>query len=94
LDNRAGEFDSRDPQASSMTAQKKTDIHAISQYDKGLYRLIFTRRLNTNDKNDVPFSTGKRIPFFVFAYDGQHNEKGIRGAISSSRYILLETPAS
>lgn len=93
-DNRAVEFDSTDPQASSMTAQGKTDIKAISQYDKGLYRLIFTRRLNTNDKNDVPFSTGKRVPFFVFAYDGQHNEKGERGAISSSRYILLETPTS
>jgi DMSO reductase family type II enzyme heme b subunit len=94
MDNRVVEFNATSPQTTAMTRQKKTDVAVISHYKDGLYRVIFTRTITRLEENDVHFAIGKRVPFSIVAYDGQHREKDERGSRSSVRYILLERQTS
>ncbi len=89
-DNRAVEFNASGQQMNELTRQEKSDVEAISLYSDGLYRLIFIRRVNSVDNNDIVFSINKHIPFSVVAYDGTNGEQGNRGALSAVRYILMK----
>ncbi|VAX25647.1 hypothetical protein MNBD_NITROSPINAE04-1714, partial [hydrothermal vent metagenome] len=67
------------------------------KYDEGQYSLIFKRSLSTPDKDlDIQFAPGKFIPISFFAWDGSNNETGVRSALSSWYFLLLQptTPAT
>lgn len=60
-------------------------------YDRGQWRLQFTRALATADSADeIQFEPGRAVPIAFFAWDGDNGEEGTRGAISSWAFIALE----
>ncbi|RJQ43550.1 MAG: hypothetical protein C4538_11820 [Nitrospiraceae bacterium] len=89
-DGRAVEFNASGQQINDLIRQERSDIQAVSNYDDGIYRLMFTRPLATGDSNDITFFLNRHIPFSVIAYDGKNNEQGERGAMSAVRYIMLK----
>jgi DMSO reductase family type II enzyme heme b subunit len=93
-DDRAVEFNASGQQMGELTRQEKTDVDVKSNYREGVYRLMFTRRMNTTDKDDVVFTINKHFPFSIVAYDGKNNEKGERGALSGVRYLHIKQPGS
>jgi len=70
--------------------QEVQDVRAVSKYQEGLYRVIFIRRLKTDDRDDTVFEVGRFIPFSVAAFDGREKEEGIKCAISAWYYLILE----
>ena len=70
--------------------QQSQDIKSNGLYKEGLYRVVFTRKLKTDDKKDIVFEPGRFIPFSVAAFDGRQEEEGIRCALSAWYYMMLE----
>lgn len=89
-DSSAAELNARGPV--EVSQQEKQDVKVVAAYNDGLYRVIFRRALNTNDKEDAAFEIGRFIPFSVAVYDGRNGEDGIRGSISAWYYAMLEPP--
>lgn len=84
------EFKASGLKKATMVKHQKIDVKAVYSYNNGLYRVIFRRPINTDDKDDVTFSFRKHVPFSVAAYDGQHDEMEERGTLSATRYIFLK----
>jgi DMSO reductase family type II enzyme heme b subunit len=93
-DNKASELNATGPREYHINAQENNNLTAFSTYKDGLYRVIIKRAINTKDENDITFLFDKHIPFTIVAYDGQHNEEGNRGAISTVHYFILKSPTS
>ncbi len=73
--------------------QENSDVKVYYYYDKGLYKVMFVRKLNTGDKKDLVLEPGKFIPFSVSIFDGQEGEKEpVKGAMSAWYYLILEPP--
>ncbi len=92
-DNLGVEFTATGPE--NLTQQEQQHVKAITSYTDGLYRILFTRSLNTGEKNDTVFEAGKFTPFAVALYDGRNEEQNKKGAISAWYYMMPEllTPA-
>jgi len=68
-------------------------IAAQATYDRGEWRVVFTRALATADTaNDLVFETGRAIPIAFFAWDGSNGEAGARAAVSSWYFLALDRP--
>jgi DMSO reductase family type II enzyme heme b subunit len=89
-DNQVEELNAKGQRKESRIRQEKTDVTVTADYSDGLYRVVFTRLLDSKDENDVTFVPGKFIPFSVTVYDGQNNEQGNRAAVSAWYYVMLE----
>lgn len=64
-------------------------------YHQGRYRMLVTRALVTEDKdNDIQFQPGKFIPITFMAWDGSNGERGGQMSLSSWYYLLLEEAPS
>jgi hypothetical protein len=69
-------------------------LGARAEYDRGQWRVVFTRPLATADSaNQLPFGPGRAIPVAFFAWDGSNGEHGARMALSSWYFLALDTPA-
>lgn len=76
-------------EARSSQAVKAT----FSEYKEGRWRVILTRDLITEDKeNDVQFEMGKYIPSVFFVWDGNNGDHGLKASISTWYYTILEPP--
>ena len=65
----------------------------FSEYKDGRWRVILTRALTTDDKeNGVQFEKGKYIPTVFFAWDGNNGDHGLKSSISTWYYTILEPP--
>jgi hypothetical protein len=93
-DNRVIEFNASGQQMEVLTKQDSNDVTVTSSYSLGLFRLMFTRQMNTGDISDNIFTINKHIPFSVVAFDGKNNEQGARGAMSAVRYLLMKENSS
>lgn len=69
--------------------KESQSIRSKAIWEDGRWRLILTRSLNTNDKNDVQFRVGELIPIAFFAWDGYNVEYGFRRSLSSWYYVIL-----
>jgi mono/diheme cytochrome c family protein len=68
-------------------------VAAQATYDRGEWRVVFTRALATADTaNELVFRTGRAIPIALFAWDGSLGEAGARSAVSSWYSLALERP--
>ncbi len=76
----------------SVTRQERQDVKVSTTYGDGLYRVLFSRALDTKDTEDILFEIGKFIPFTITLYDGRNHEEGNKGVISAWYYIMLEPP--
>lgn len=77
-----------------VSQQEKQDVKVTGAYKDGLYRVVFTRLLDTKDQGYPVFELGKFIPLAVTLYDGRNNEENTKGAISGWYYMMLEPPSS
>lgn len=91
-DDIAVEFIARGHEEDKISRQEQVDVKAFSDYNDGLYKVIFKRRLDTKKENDITFAPGKFIPFSVTVFDGERDETGNRAEISSWYYFMMEPP--
>jgi mono/diheme cytochrome c family protein len=70
------------------------NVKAIfSEYKNGVWRVILTRALTTDDKeNAVQFEIGQYIPTVFFAWDGNNGDHGLKSSISTWYYTIMEPP--
>ncbi|MBI3608591.1 MAG: c-type cytochrome [Nitrospirae bacterium] len=62
-------------------------------FKDGVWRVMFTRTLTTDDKeHDVQFTTGKYIPTSFFVWDGNNGDHGLKMSISTWYYTILLPP--
>lgn len=80
----------KEEEVKKISKQKQVDIKATANYKDGLYRVMFIRQIDTENENDINFSSNTFIPFLVVVYDGRNNEKDDRSAISEWHYIKIE----
>ena len=68
-------------------------VSAQTVYDRGQWRLVFTRALASPDTaSQLPLRTGRAIPVAFFAWDGSNGEHGTRMAISTWYFLALDEP--
>lgn len=61
-------------------------------FEDGQWRLVLKRPLTTEDTaHDIQFAPGRLIPVAVHVWDGTNGETGLRRAISSWYFVVLET---
>jgi len=61
-------------------------------FNDGVWRVVLKRPLATKDvANDIQFITGQLIPVAVHVWDGANGETGLRRAISSWYFVVLQT---
>jgi len=91
-DNLAPELNTStsEEEGKKISKHKLVNIKATANYKDGLYRVMFIRQIDTENENDINFSSNTFIPFSVIAYDGKNNEKDDRSAISEWHYIKIE----
>lgn len=68
-------------------------VGAQAGYERGAWRVVFTRALATADtSNELQFKTGRAIPVAFFAWDGSSGERGSRMAVSAWYFLALDRP--
>jgi len=68
-------------------------VGAQAAYDRGRWRVVFTRALASPDTaSQLPFRTGRAIPVAFFAWDGSNGEHGTRMAVSTWYFLALDEP--
>ena len=60
-------------------------------WERGRWRLVLKRRLQTGEPQDIQFEPGKLIPIALNAWNGANGEHDLKMSISSWYYLLLET---
>jgi DMSO reductase family type II enzyme heme b subunit len=89
-DNQVVELHAKGQREAPKVRQEKTDVTATASFSDGLYRVVFTRQLDSGDENNITFSPGRFIPFSVAVYDGQNNDQDNRATVSAWYYVMLE----
>ena len=72
--------------------QSTQDATVTSEYTDGRWQLVFRRRLNTGDSNDVAFETNRYIPISFMAWDGFADEADGRLGLNTWSNVFLQTP--
>jgi DMSO reductase family type II enzyme heme b subunit len=68
-------------------------LTARAEWDRGQWRVVFTRALVAADSANQPsFAAGRAIPVAFFAWDGSNGEHGGRMAVSTWYFLALDTP--
>jgi len=76
-------------------AEAAQDVTGRGVWKDGRWRVVMVRRLAPTDGGrDVAFEVGTLIPLAIQAWDGSNGEQGLRLALSSWNYLVLEAPAS
>lgn len=74
---------------------KTIALNAKSQYNKGTWRVVIKRPLNTDGTGqDIQFSEGHFIPIAFAAWDGSNSEKGSKHTMTTWYWLLLKPAAS
>jgi len=82
-----GEIEKRDA--------SKTGLSAKGNYDKGTWRVVMKRPLNTDEaENDLQIKKGKFIPVAFAAWDGSNSEKGSKHTMTTWYWLFLKPAAS
>lgn len=88
----AMEYNSRGTAKELMSRQPESDVLVQSSYKEGQYRVAFTRKLTTQDKEDLSFHRGEFVPIAIAVYDGDNGEQKGQKAISSWYFLILAPP--
>lgn len=72
----------------------KAGLTAKGVYNKGTWRVVMKRPLNTGEKDkDIQFIEGKFIPMSFAVWDGSNGEKGSKHTMTTWYWILLKPEA-
>ncbi len=79
----------------TLRPQKNQNVSATGAWREGVWRVVFSRRLNTDDANDVQITPGEWANVAFAFWDGQLvdgavKEQGSQKAVSSWWYIRAE----
>ena len=67
-------------------------LSAQGGYKDGQYRVILRRVLKAANEREAEFEPGRFVPVAFHLWDGEQGEEGLKMAISSWYYLLLEPP--
>ncbi len=81
----------------TLRPQTQQDVSATGAWRDGVWRVVFSRRLNTDDARDVRITPGEwtNVAFAVWdgqIVDGAVKEQGSQKAVSSWWYVRAEPP--
>lgn len=81
----------------TLRPQKNQNVSATGAWQEGSWRVVFSRRLHTDDANDVQITPGEWTNVAFAFWDGQLidgavKERGSQKAVSSWWYIRAEPP--
>ncbi len=65
-------------------------LKAQGYYERGTWRVVFTRPLDAPGINDISFKEGVFTPVALAAWDGSNNEKGSRHSMTGWATVRLE----
>ncbi|MDK1024034.1 MAG: c-type cytochrome [Gammaproteobacteria bacterium] len=72
--------------------RESPDVHATGTYLNGTWRVLFKRKIATeNPGEDIQFSEGVFIPVVFAAWDGSAAENGSRHTMTTWYWLLLES---
>jgi len=76
----------------TLKAHQQQDVSGKGVWQNGVWRVVFSRKIETGDNNDVVIVPGefKQIAFAI--WDGENREEGSKKAISSWWYFNAEPP--
>ncbi len=66
------------------------NIEGKGVWSDGNWRVIFVRKLRSNNKNDIQIQTGKKIPIAFAIWDGSQFDRDGQKLISSWYYLYLK----
>jgi len=61
-------------------------------YRQGTYHMVLTRKLAGDDPSEVQMVQGQFVPIAFWAWDGHNGEEGVKAALSSWYWLILEEP--
>jgi DMSO reductase family type II enzyme heme b subunit len=70
------------------------NVSVKSVYKDGTWKVLFTRKLNVEQNDNIDFEIGKYIPMAFNAWDGNNGEKDEQRAISIWYWLQLDPPPS
>jgi len=73
-------------------AGRQGDVRAEGQWDKGMWKLLLRRALDTADPDDVAYTPGDRVPFSVSVFDNTFREHHVSG--NSAVLVLWQGKAN
>ncbi|MBI2314022.1 MAG: c-type cytochrome [Betaproteobacteria bacterium] len=73
-----------------VTPREAGNVTAQGGYKDGQYRVILRRPLTPSGDNEAAFEPGRFVPVAFHLWDGHQGEEGLKMAISSWYYLLLE----
>lgn len=74
------------------TAQEPGGVRAEGGYKDGQYRVILRRALTPGKDGEIAFQPGRFVPVAFHLWDGNQGEEGLKMAISTWHYLLLQPP--
>lgn len=76
----------------TVAPQKKNDLSAKSFWSNGVYKVILSRPLKTDDPDDAELKMGEFRDIAFAVWDGGHQEKGGQKAVTSYYTFKVEAP--
>lgn len=76
----------------NIKARDKANVTAKGEYNNGTWKVIMTRPLKTDNKDDIQFEEGKFTPIAFATWDGTNGEKGSKHTLTTWYWILLKHP--
>ena len=76
----------------NIKARDKSSVTAKGSYNKGTWKVMMTRPLKTDNKDDMQFEEGRFTPIAFATWDGTNKEKGSKHTITTWYWILLKPP--
>lgn len=71
-------------------AGRQSDVSAAGRWERGRWRVLLSRALDTGDPDDVPFAPGEPVPFSISVFDNTFTEHHVSG---DSAVLVLERGA-
>lgn len=78
--------------AQKLAPRDAGSLSAKGEYRDGQYRVILRRPRKAASEHEVEFEPGRFVPVAFHLWDGEQGEEGLKMAISSWYYLLLEPP--
>jgi DMSO reductase family type II enzyme heme b subunit len=76
----------------TLTVQAQQDVKGKGVWENGMWRIVFSRKLQTGDQKDVQISPGEFTQIAFAIWEGSKGEQGSRKSVSSWWYFRAEPP--
>ncbi len=77
----------------NLRAQDRQDVTGFGVWNDGVWRVVFQRKLQTDDEKDAQIIPGEFLQIAFAIWDSDNGETGSKKAVSSWWYFRAEPPA-